>query len=242
MRKLIITAIILTISFSVDAQSWWSNKKVKGNGELKTETRKTEDYDGVSLGGFFEIVLIKGKEGNIKVEAEENLLQYIVTEVKRGTLQVNVEKGYNLKTTRRITVTVPVQEIEKVSLGGSGNIKGDLLLKADEFSVSIGGSGNIGLNIDAENVKTSVAGSGDIELSGKASSIKCSIAGSGTIKAYDLEVDSVKASIAGSGDIRISVKNSIKATVAGSGNIYYKGNPSTKDVKSVGSGRIVNKN
>ena len=242
MKKLIITTLILTLTLSVNAQSWWKNKKVKGNGEMKTETRKTDSYDGVSLGGFFDVILVKGKEGNVKVEAEENLMEYIITDVKRGTLQVKVKKGYNLKTSRRITVTVPVQEIEKVSLGGSGNVKGDLLLKADNFKVNIGGSGNIELNIDANTVSTSVAGSGDIELTGNADKITCSIAGSGTIKAYKLEVNSVKASIAGSGDIRITVKDEIKATVAGSGSIYYKGDPGVKDVKSVGSGRIVNRN
>ncbi len=243
MKKLIITTIILTLTLSVNAQNWWgNNKKVKGNGNSTTITRSTGDYDGVSVGGFFDVILVKGKEGKVKIEGEENLMEYIVTEVKDGTLKIKVKKGINIKTTRKLVVTVPVQDIEKVSLGGSGNVKGDVLLKAEDFAVSLGGSGNISLRIDAGNVKSSIGGSGNIKLEGKADYMKSSIAGSGTIKAYDLQVNSIKASIAGSGDIRISVKDEIKATVAGSGSIYYKGNPPKIDTRSVGSGNVVSRN
>tara|TARA_B100001059_G_C17694661_1_gene506843 strand:+ start:617 stop:748 length:132 start_codon:yes stop_codon:yes gene_type:complete len=43
--------------------------------------------------------LKKGEEGKISIEGEENLLEYIVTEVSRGILKIQVEKGINLKTT-----------------------------------------------------------------------------------------------------------------------------------------------
>ena len=241
MKKLFITAIVLTMTLSVNAQKWWGNEKVKGNGKATTITRSIGDYDGVSLAGFFDVVLVKGKEGKIKIEGEENLMEYIVTEVKRGNLQIKVKKGVNLKTTKRLTVTVPVQSIDQVSLGGSGNIEGNVLIKTDDLSVNLGGSGNITLSLDATTVKTSIGGSGNINLSGDADSLKGSIAGSGTIKAYNLQVNSMKASIAGSGDIRISVKNEIKATIAGSGSVYYKGSPKVNKT-TIGSGSVKSRN
>jgi len=242
MKKLFITAIILTLTLSVDAQSWWGNERVKGNGNVTTVTRSTGDYDGVSVGGFFDVILVKGKEGKVKIEGEDNLMEYIVTEVKDGTLKIKVEKGVNIKTTRRLTVTVPVSDIDHVSLGGSGNVKSETRLKADAFKVSLGGSGNITLEVDANSVKSSIGGSGNIKLAGKANSMKSSIAGSGTIKAYEMQVNSIKASIAGSGDIRVSVKDEINATVAGSGSIYYKGNPPKINTKSHGSGSVRSRN
>jgi hypothetical protein len=242
MKKVFITALILTLTFSMEAQSWWNNKRIKGNGNVTTITRNTGDYDAVSVGGFFDVILVKGNEGKITIEGEENLLEYIVTEVSGGTLKIKTEKNVNLKTTRKLVVTVPVEEIEGVSLGGSGNVRSETRLKADEFDVNLGGSGNITLDLDANNVNSSIGGSGNIKLSGKADYMKSSIAGSGTIKAYDLKVNSIKASIAGSGDIRVSVKDEIKATVAGSGSIYYKGNPPKIKTKSVGSGSVVSRN
>lgn len=238
MKKVILTALLLVFTFSMNAQSWWSNKRVKGNGKVTTESRKVGNYDAVSLAGFFDVVLVRGKEGKVTIEGEENLMEYVLTEVSGGNLKIKVKKGVNLKTSRRLVVTVPVEDIEKVSLGGSGNIECDFTLKATDFDVNLGGSGNIELKVAAENLKLSIGGSGNIMLSGKADYMKAAIAGSGTIKAYDLEVNSLKASIAGSGNIRVTAKNEIKATVAGSGSVYYKGNPPKIKTTSVGSGTV----
>ena len=66
-KKVIITAILLVYTFQIDAQSWWSNKRVKGNGNVITDIRTTGDFDGISAGGFFDVVLVKGKEGEIMI-------------------------------------------------------------------------------------------------------------------------------------------------------------------------------
>lgn len=241
-KKLFLTSIILTIALSVNAQSWWNSKRIKGNGNVVTETRSTSDYDGISVGGSFDVILVKGKEGKITLKGEENILPYIETEVKGGNLKIQYKRNTNIKTTRRLTVTVTFQDIEKLSLGGSGNVISKDLIKADNLKVSIGGSGNIEAEVDAENIKASVAGSGNIELTGNANELKCSIAGSGDIKAYGLQTDTTRASIAGSGSVRVTVKTKIKASIAGSGSVYYKGNPKYVDSNSAGSGSVVSRN
>lgn len=243
LKKITLTLFIAAFTISANAQNWWgSSKKIKGNGNVVTVDRTTSDYEGIAIGGSFDVILIKGKEGNISIEGEENLIPYIQTEVKRGTLQIKFEKSINVRTTRRLTVTVTYDDIDMISLGGSGNIKSKGTIKANKFKVSIGGSGNITLDVEADDISSNIGGSGNIKLSGYANELNCSIAGSGSIKAYELKVDVLNASIAGSGSITTTVANKIKANVVGSGSIYYKGNPSDISKKSVGSGSVLNRN
>jgi hypothetical protein len=230
------------MSLSVNAQSWWNSKKVRGNGNITTETRSTSDYEGVSFGGSFDVVLVKGKEGRITLKGEENLLKYIETEVKRGVLKIKIKKGVNLRMTRKMVVTVPYQDIEKVSLAGSGDLTSRGTIKADDFSLSIAGSGNMKLDVDANSIKSNVAGSGNIKLSGNTDEFTCNIAGSGDINAYELKTKTTFAKIAGSGNIKTSVSDKISAKVVGSGNIYYKGKPDKIQSKSAGSGSIISRN
>lgn len=242
MKKLILTSLVLAFTLSLNAQSWWgSSEKVRGNGKVIKETRNTKDYDQVSVGGSFDVYLVKGKEGKITIEGEENLLEHIETEVKGGNLKIKVEKGYDLRQTKKLIVTVPISDIEQVSLGGSGNITSETVIKAENFKVNLGGSGNVELKVDAEYIKSSIGGSGNIRLSGNTDQMSSSIAGSGSIRAYDLTANELTASIAGSGNVRVTVKDKIKATVAGSGSVYYKGNPPKIDTKSVGSGSVKKK-
>lgn len=240
MKKILLTLFILSGSFAF-AQGWWGSEKVRGNGNITTETRSVGNFDSVNVGGFFEVILVDGKEGKLTIEGEENILPYIITEVKRGKLKIKVKDNVNIKTRRKLTVTVPFQSIEAISLGGSGNVISEKTIESDKVSFSIGGSGNIKAKVAANLVTTSIGGSGNIRLKGEADRVKCSIAGSGNIKAYDLKANSLKVNVAGSGDIYVSVKEKIKANVVGSGNIYYKGNPKYVDTNALGSGDVIKK-
>ncbi|MGK0411885.1 MAG: hypothetical protein ACJA1B_000069 [Polaribacter sp.] len=242
-KKIALPLLLCAISFSLHAQSWGGNsKRIKGNGNVVTISRTTSDYDGIRVGGSFNVILLEGKEGTISIEGEENIIPYIVTEVKGNTLEIQYQKNVNISTTKRLTVTVAYKDIEKISLGGSGNITNEGTIIGNDFSVSLGGSGNITLNIDAAEVSTNIGGSGNIKLAGTSNELNCSIAGSGSIKAYELPTNTLSATVAGSGSIRATVKTKIKAKVVGSGSIYYKGTPKYMDVKSTGSGGVVDKN
>jgi len=242
-KKIILTALLLTITISVNAQDLWGNtKKIKGNGKIVTVSRTTSNYDEVSVGGSFDVILIKGKESKITIEGEENIIPFIETEVNGATLDVKHKKRVNLRTTKRPRVTITYKNIDKVSLGGSGNIKSEGTIKSNDFHVSLSGSGNITLIVDADEISSNIGGSGNIELSGTSKKFTCSIAGSGSIKAYELDTDILNANIAGSGRIKATVSTQIKAKVVGSGHIYYKGNPKYVDSKSVGSGSVIGEN
>lgn len=241
-KNLKLSIVLFLSSFAINSQNWGNGEKVKGNGNIITETRTTSEYDEISAGGSFDVVLVKGKEGSIKIEGEENIIPFIEIEVKNGNLQIKYKRNANISTTKKMTITVPFTKISKVSLGGSGSITNENVIKTTDFSASLGGSGNIKLTIETTSMSVNIGGSGNIELSGKTNEFECSVAGSGNVNAFDLNAEVTNATIAGSGNIKTTVTKKIKAKVVGSGNIYYSGNPAEKDVKSVGSGKIIHQN
>ncbi|MFC6859735.1 head GIN domain-containing protein [Zunongwangia atlantica] len=241
MKKSILAAVILCISItSANAQWWSSDKSIKGNGNVVTENRKTSDYDVVSLVGFMDVALVKGSEGNLTIEAESNLQEYITTEVKNGTLKISVEKGVNISPSRNktIKVTVPFEDLEGAYLTGSGDIWTEDKITARDFSLSVTGSGDMNIEIEADEIDGKVTGSGDIQLIGTASELECNVTGSGDFDAYKLKANIVSAQVSGSGDIMVYAEKELNARIAGSGDISYKGNPSKENFKTSGSGDI----
>lgn len=218
---------ILAIAFVGNAQAQWSNKKVKGNGNMTKITRTTSDYDGIKCAGSFDFVLIAGTEGTITIEGESNLLEYIVTEVKNDKLMVKVEDNINLQSSnnKTIKITIPFKDISEVSLAGSGDLWNESIINATDFDVALAGSGDIKLHVKAQAIKGSVAGSGDLTLKGSTN---------------ELEANDTDVSVAGSGDAKVVSNETLKARVAGSGGIQYKGNPKKEDSKVAGSGSISN--
>ncbi len=230
---------LLLLTFSVHAQ--WGSNTIKGNGNVVTQTIKTSDYDAVSVGGIYHVTLVAGQEGSITIKGEENLLENTIIEVNNNTLEIKTERNTNLNPSsgKRIEVTVPVKEISAVSLAGSGKIvTQNLDLKSQDMQVSLAGSGDIKLTVQTTDLEAKLAGSGDIELMGKASNLKGSVAGSGDINLEDLITKKADVAVAGSGNIKVHSTEELKARISGSGNIVYKGNPTVRDTKTAGSGKI----
>ncbi|MFK7812562.1 MAG: head GIN domain-containing protein [Maribacter sp.] len=238
MRKLLSLSLVLLLTASCSAQ--WG-KKVKGNGNMTTVERSVGEYDAIGLAGWFDVDLVSGKEGEITLEGESNLLEHIITEVKNGKLNIKVEKGYNLKPSSwddGIRITVPVQSIDAVALSGSGDIVGKTTIKTDDFRTAMSGSGDITLDVEANTIDAAMSGSGDITLNGSTRDFEATISGSGDIKAYNLEAENVDATVSGSADIKVTATKMLKARVSGSGDISYRGNPEKVDTKASGSGDI----
>ena len=236
MKTFIGILTLLIFSTSLSAQTF--NKKIKGNGNVITENRNLTDYDKISVAGAFDVNLVKGKEGAISIEAEENLMEYIETVVENGLLKIQPKKDYQLKSTITIQITVPVETIDAVSLAGSGTVSSIAILNATDLTLKLAGSGDINLPVSVKNLNSKIAGSGNIKLSGNTDEFNGEISGSGNIEASDLKATASHINIAGSGNVEVHAVSEIHAKIVGSGDVIYSGNPTIEKVKSVGSGSI----
>ncbi|HUH28457.1 head GIN domain-containing protein [Gelidibacter sp.] len=237
MKKSILFVAVLLLTTTSQAQM-----KIKGNGNITSITRTTSAYDAVTFAGPFDYVLVSGTEGKIKIEGEENLLQYIITEVKNGTLNVKIENKVNLHTSKNktIKITVPFEDINTVFLTGSGDVWNENTISTPHFKTSVTGSGDIILDVEATSVDANVTGSGDLTLKGKTNHLKASVTGSGDFKGLNLIANDVNVSVNGSGDAKVVCNGQLTARVSGSGDIKYSGNPKSEDTKVAGSGSISN--
>ncbi len=236
MKILKSVAIVLIVCVGFQANAF--TKKVKGNGNVVTENRTTTDYEKIAVGGSFDVTLVAGKEGNLTIEIEDNLSQYLITEVKDGTLKVKWKKGINVRTKKGVKITIPFKQINAVSLAGSGKISTEDVISSHELVLKIAGSGNLDLDVKASELITKIAGSGNMSINGTTTKLICNIAGSGDFNSYGLTTRDAEAKIAGSGTLKATINGKISAKIVGSGSIYYKGAGTTENVKTVGSGSV----
>ncbi|MEM7186606.1 MAG: head GIN domain-containing protein [Bacteroidota bacterium] len=240
MKKLQYVSLVIACAFlgTTGANAQWGNKKVVGNGNVTTKTVSTGSYDGVKGVGSMDIHLEKGSEGSISVTTDDNLHEYLEIKVKDNMLIVKTKKNVNIRTKKGIHVTVPYEDISKVSLVGSGDIDNKGVLDAPNLDLNVTGSGDVELNVNTGKLDARVTGSGDMVISGKTVDLEVNLSGSGDFDGSDLAAKNTEANVSGSGDISVVAKESIKARVHGSGDITYTGNPERSDTKTSGSGSI----
>lgn len=214
-------------------------EKVKGNGKIATEVRSIPAFTKLVVTGSMDVHLTSdaSKRGTLTVKADENIVELITTEVKGETLSITVKKNYSIYTKNSITITVPFETLNKVSLTGSGSVIGEKAI-ADNIEAILNGSGTIRLTVKNTSTTATATGSGGIELSGSAGTFKCGLNGSGSIEADDVKTANAEATVTGSGSIRVNSSKALKGRITGSGSIAYAGNPSDKDLKKTGSGEF----
>ncbi|WP_264564095.1 head GIN domain-containing protein [Flavobacterium sp. N3904] len=238
MKKTIQLFVLAALFITTIANAQWTNKKVKGNGKVITEKRTTSGYDEINVSGFFDVVLVSGKEGAISIKGEENLLPYVKVEVDGNVLKIYTEKNVNINTNKEIVLTVPFEQISFVSLSGSGDLKSKNTIVGSKFTAKLSGSGDLTLDVKTTDFEANLSGSGDVVLTGSSDNFVSKISGSGDVDAADLITKSANLTISGSGDMKVNCSQNLYARVSGSGDIAYKGNPESKDTKVSGSGEI----
>jgi hypothetical protein len=226
-------ACTITLPTSIDLRS------VRGSGNVVEETRDVSGFQSVILKGIGNLYVEQGQTEGLRIEAEDNLLEYIEVDVVGEGLEIGFRTVANIRPTRPINFYVTLVEVESVQLLGSGNINaGDLV--GDEIRFVLAGSGNIRADsIQAERLRTELPGSGDVRINGGVvERQEVRLMGSGDYQAQDLESQEADISIAGSGSITLSVAERLDINIAGSGTVRYSGDPRISQTV-VGSGRVI---
>lgn len=215
--------------------------RVKGNGHVIKEERSVAAFHRVKAEGMMNVYLAQGPVKAVVIEAEDNIVPLIELVEEDGKLIVREKRGYNISTNKGINVYLTTPEVDELSLSGSGDVQlTDKFTSSTPVRVSLSGSGNVKGELTAPAVKASIAGSGDMYLKGETKDVNLSIAGSGNFRSEGLLAENVEVAIAGSGDADVYASVKLSAKIAGSGDVHYKGTPEVSS-SVAGSGSVQKK-
>jgi hypothetical protein len=141
----------------------WAGKRVKGNGNLTTEDRHINHAQKIKLSSSYEVEITQGPVTSVKVEADDNLMPYILTTEENGFLVIHSRRNVNISTENNIKIFITTPRLEQVNLSGSGNVTGkSKFTDGDKLTLNIGGSGDIYLEVNTPEVHASIGGSGNM--------------------------------------------------------------------------------
>jgi len=209
----------------------------RGSGNVISQTRAVSGFDAVSVAYPAQVLIKQGNAESLKIEAEDNLLPNLKTQVKNGTLEIfyKRENGKHVNPTKTVKITIVVKDLTNVDFTSAGELTVENL-KTDALDVSLSGAGNIKLDkILVKALSVSLSGAGSSTASGTADDLNLSISGFGDFKGADLHSKDAQVDISGAGSATVWVDNDLNAQISGAGSISYYGSASvTKQVSGVG--------
>jgi Putative auto-transporter adhesin, head GIN domain len=192
---------------------------VRGSGHSITERRSVDAFKSIETSGIFHVIAVAQKDFGLEVEADDNLLPLITTDVRDGVLHIESEKHF--KTASPVIVRVWAPDIEKVDVSGVS-------------SLTLSNIKNSDLQIEG-------SGASKITVSGETAKLGIDISGAAKVFADELQAENAVIDASGASQISVNVSREINSDLSGASKVEYSGSPSSVLTRTSAGSRISRK-
>lgn len=189
---------------------------VNGSGNVASENREVRDFKAIDVGSTFQVEITSQKDFSVTVEADDNILPLIETEVRRGVLRIECSRRVSPKTPMKIIIAVP--DIENIETSGVAN-------------VTLNSIKNAGLHIDS-------SGASKIFVTGETTKLVVDVSGATKINAEGLVTENADIETSGASQVSVNVLNSLRTDASGASRITYSGGPRELNTKKSGAASV----
>ncbi len=227
---------------------------------LSGESRNVGEFSGIQVSTGVNVVFKQETPTNVKVIADADKLQYIVTKVENGVLKVYVDTKAqknlkfknisvnvssprldNIKTSSGSTFTT-INSVKENNLSidaSSGSIvKGKFNIASDTKVEATSGS-DIKIDINSKNIEFKGSSGSSTSFDGQAGVASFDISSGALCKAENLRSNQVEAESTSGASLSVNAVDKLNARAASGGLIKYKGNPEiTSDISKNSGGAL----
>lgn len=174
----------------------------KGSGNIGSEQRDIAGFSKIDASGIFQVEIVAQKDFAVEVEADDNLLQYVKTEVRGDTLEISLEK--RVKTSNPLRVRISAPNIDGIEASGVVRVSvADL--KNSELAVN-------------------TSGASKIKLAGETGVLIVDVSGASNVEAGELSAANANIDASGASQVNVNVSGELVADASGASRISYTGN------------------
>jgi hypothetical protein len=211
---------------------------VRGSGKLKTETRAVNEFTQLNISGMGQLVFKQEATPTLTIEADDNLLPYIISEVQNDTLILRTKPDVQLRPKQSIKYIVSAPEIHAIHSAGGVQVEIPEMA-VPSFNLTYAGSIEFKGTLVTDKLIVRGSGAGDVTVQGKATHQDLKFSGSSKYHALALDSETITISASGASDIRIKASRSITGSASGSS--FVSAQAPSVDITTAGSSRVETK-
>lgn len=190
--------------------------KVTGSGIKAFEKRDVADFTSVKGSGAIAVEISAQKDFSVEVEADDNLLEFVKTEIDGNTLEIYTEG--NISRRNPIIVKIGMPTVDGISISGASKaIVRDV--KGEELSLKANGASKIIVNGEVTNLSAGINGASNIE-------------------AQELKTENTAIKANGASSATVFTVGSLRVKANGASRINYIGEPTNIEKKTNGGSSV----
>jgi Putative auto-transporter adhesin, head GIN domain len=197
----------------------------------QAQQRTVGSFSEISVSGGIDLYLSPDDKETVVVSAKEaEYRDRIVTKVTGNLLEIY----FNDKGRMRWP--------DKIKASGSSDVYVNGVIKSDELDIRISGASDFNAAVDVNSLRVDQSGSSDSKISGRAARVDVEVSGASDMKAFDLRTEICNVKASGASDVHITVNKELSAEASGSSDISYRGDGTTRNIRTSGSSSVKRNN
>ena len=226
-----------SIALLLSACNFNINTGENGNGKVVTEEREvTVDFTEVRGSAGLDVYLTQGDENKIVVEADENLLQYIETDIEDGKLHVTTSDNIGRSKSKKVYVTF--KELTNIEASSGADVTGNSVIKSQNLTLKSSSGAELEVEVFTQDLTAKTSSGADLKISGKATSLNADASSGSELDAKELLVLNCNAEASSGAEVTVNVREKLDTHVSSGGNINYYGNPVSVNSNKSHSGNV----
>lgn len=211
-----------------------------GTGSDETQTRKVSSFNAIDVSSGIDLYLTMGSSEEVKIVADEDIIDNIKTEVRNGTLHIYMKRNnwFNWGGNKTRKAYVTLKELVELNASAGSDVRSENTLEGDNLEISASSGSDVKLVVRYKNLLLDTSSGSDAELQGKVKHLKLSASSGSDIDASELESVNCRASASSGSDISLNVSDELEADASSGADITYRGNPKTKNINESSGGDV----
>lgn len=196
-------------------------ENIEASENIIHETRNVSPFEGIKVSNAIEVVVDDTNfAGKISVDAPDNYMSKIKTEVVNGVLKLYIEGNMNFNS-HKIVVTIPHQKLRSFDLSGASKVNVKPTLKVENMMINLSGASALNLTLMSNKVTVENSGASSLTVGGNAQNLVTDISGASKFNAEKLKVSTAMIECSGASSATVWVVDQLNVNASGASKVSY---------------------
>ena len=231
MKKIALFSLVIFVFASGCREM--AGRRIRGSGHVITENRTASGFSNIDVSGAIDVYVRQDSSTSVKVEADDNILEYIEVHTDGSTLEIYTENNIRLRPSNKIKVYVSNPHYKEIQVSGASSVRCENeITSSEDLHIDISGASEGSLELNAPKVSVNLTGASNASVKGKTKDFEGSASGASEIRGFDLLSENANVDASGASHIEIFASVKIDGEASGASSVNYKGNAQSNVGKS----------
>jgi hypothetical protein len=219
LAMIFLLGLIATVSFGC-----WNMPADRSTGNFIKEERSVSNFTRLDIGGAFKVYISQGEQEKLVIEADDDEIKEIITEVVGEKLKIYTKSGWGASF-HEMTIYLTFKNLDYINFSGAVEVIGENAMTFTELEMDVSGAAEINIALNAERFEAEFSGASEIDFSGKCKTGYFGLSGASDFNAENLEFQDLNIDVSGASEAKVWATGTLNIDASGASDIRYKGSP-----------------